>query len=586
MKLKAKGLLSFLVTAIILLCTNSCNKEENSIAVTQVELNKSVLGILVGETYTLEATSNLENSTIEWSSSKTTVATVNNEGLVVGISPGTTIITTEVGNGKAICTVVIKEKELILELNKANLTLFSFPTYKETLQVITDIGDNNVTWESSDESVATVNENGEVVPLAVGVSIISASVNDVTTVCIVTVIEGPVTLLELDQTELKMDKFDTVKLNISSLETQAEETGLQVWQSSNENLVTVDDEGNLTSYGLEGTAIITLTIDNLTVECLVTIGPTVYVTGDDGDIVSLWQNEISTTLTDENSDSNGNFVYVDGEDVYVAGYTSNGAERIATVWKNEEILYSLTDGTKDAKAKTVIIDGLDVYTTGYEDDEQGDKIAKVWRNETILYELTDGSNDALAYSTYIDSGDIYTVGYDKNLNDTLVSKVWRNGLLLYTLTNGDFDSIANSVHVIAGDIYVAGYEKNPNNTLVAKVWRNDTELYALTDGQNGANAYSLYLDGNDIYVAGYENDNQGGRVAKVWLNGNEFYDLTSSTDEARAYSVYIYEDDIYAAGYEENDEGIEVAKVWKNGEELYELSNGSVDTRAYSVHVE
>lgn len=586
MKLKAKGLLSFLVTTTILLCTNSCSKEENSITVTHVELNKSVLGILVGETYALQVSSNVKNTSVEWSSNKTTVATVNNEGLVVGVSPGTAIITTEVGNGKAICTVVIKEKELIIELNKENLTLFSFPTYKETLQVITDVGDNNIIWKSSDESVATVNEDGEVVPLAVGETVISASVNDITAVCIVTVVEGPVTLLELDRTELKMDKFDTTKLNISSVETQAEETGPEVWQSSNENLVTVDDKGNLTSYGLEGSAIITLTIDNLTVECLVTVGPTVYVTGDDGDIVKLWKNGIVTDITNGANDSNGNFVYVDDGDIYIAGYTNNGAERIATVWKNGNILYELTDGTKDAKAKAVIVDGEDLYTTGYEDKNEGKKIAKVWRNGTVLYELTDGSNDALAYSSYINFGDIYTVGYDKNMDNKLVSKVWRNGELLHTLTNGDFDSIANSVQVIANEVYVAGYEKNADNVLVAKVWRNDQEHYVLSDGQNSGNAYSLYPNGNDIYIAGYENDNEGSRIAKVWRNGDSLYNLTNVGMEGRAYAIYIYENDIYVAGYQKNEEGVEIAKVWKNGEELYELSDGSVDTRAYSVHVE
>ncbi len=584
MKRIAKNYLPYFVVALTLLL-GSCSEEDSENATSEIKLNKSVVGISIGETDTLAVISKISDDVISWTSNKSDIASVNSKGIVTGIAPGTAVVTSKVGDSKAICTVVITEKELLLELNKESLTLFSFPSFKETLQVISDVGENTILWESSDETIATVDENGEVVPLAVGETIISASVGDIAAICTVTVIEGPVTLLELDNTELEMDKFDTAKLNIISFETQAEETGPQIWQSSNEELVTVDDEGNLTSYGLEGSAIITLTIDNLTVGSLVTVGPTVYVAGDDGDIVKLWRNGILTDITNETTDSNGNFIYVDKGDIYIAGYINNGAERIAAVWKNGEILYELTDGTTDSKAKAVITDGEDVYITGYEDNDQSKKIAKVWKNGIILYELTDGSNDALAYATYIESGDIYTVGYDKNMDNTLVSKVWRNGVLLHTLTNGDFDSIAYSVAVNANDVYVTGYERNENNTLVAKVWRNDTELYALTDGQDSANAYSLFANGNDIYVAGYANNNQGGRIAKVWLNGDTLYDLTSATGQARAYSVYFSEGNIYAAGYEENDEGIEVAKVWKNGEELYELSDGTIDVTAYSVHV-
>ncbi|MBS9463184.1 Ig-like domain-containing protein [Flagellimonas sp. 389] len=585
MKRIAKNCLPYFVVAFTLLL-GSCSEEDSEKIIPEIKLNKSVIGISIGETDTLTIISNIDKSNAVWTSNKNGIASVDSNGMVTGVSIGTAVVTSKVRDSKAVCTVVISEKKLELELNKQSLTLFSFPTYKETLQVISDIGENTIVWESSDENVATVDENGEIIPISVGETIISATVNDVSAICIVTVIEGPVTLLELDQPELEMDKFDTAKLNVSSLESQSEEMGPQIWESSNEDLVTVDHQGNLTSYGLDGSAIITLTIDNLSVECLVTIGPKVYVVGDDGDVISLWKNGIGENLTVDNSDSNGNSIYVDNNDTYVAGYTNNGMERIATVWKNGTVLHSFTDGTKDAKAKAVFVDGTDVYTTGYEDNDQGKKIAKVWRNADILYQLTDGSNDALAYSSFMDSGDLYTVGYEKNVEDVLVSKVWRNGVELYILTNGDFDSIVYSVSAIGNEVYATGYERNQDNTLVAKVWRNDEEHYVLSNDQFSANAYTLFANGNDIYVAGYANNDQGERVAKIWLNGASLYDLTISSGNGRAYSVYTSEGNVYAAGYEENSEGVEIAKVWKNGEELYELSDGSKNTTAYSVHVE
>lgn len=87
------------------------NVEENTVSVTGVELNKSTLSLDEGDTYTLTATvapADAANKAVTWTSSNSSVATVNN-GVVTAVSSGTATITvTTVDGGKtATCAVTV-----------------------------------------------------------------------------------------------------------------------------------------------------------------------------------------------------------------------------------------------------------------------------------------------------------------------------------------------------------------------------------------------------------------------------------------------------------------------------------------------
>ena len=99
--------------------TNVANKTLTITAgVTGVSLNKNSTIIVIGTEETLEATvepANAGNKAVTWSNSKEDVATVDENGKVTGISPGTATITVTTVDGKqtATCNVTVTEPKTV-----------------------------------------------------------------------------------------------------------------------------------------------------------------------------------------------------------------------------------------------------------------------------------------------------------------------------------------------------------------------------------------------------------------------------------------------------------------------------------------
>ena len=94
----------------------SCQKEPEHIPVASLELNKSSISIVQGQTYTLTATifpSNATNQNILWESSDLSVSTIS-DGIILAKKPGNAIITatSEDGGKSAICNVVVTNPKI------------------------------------------------------------------------------------------------------------------------------------------------------------------------------------------------------------------------------------------------------------------------------------------------------------------------------------------------------------------------------------------------------------------------------------------------------------------------------------------
>ena len=165
------------------------------IAATGISLNKTSKTILEGDRLTLTATvtpENASNKKVIWTSSVPAVATVNN-GEVQALAEGTTMITatTEDGSFTATCNITVEPKVTVtgVSLNRTNETIMVGVTLllQETI-VPENASNKNVTWTSSDPTVATV-ENGIVEAIKEGTTTITATTEEgnKTATCSITV---------------------------------------------------------------------------------------------------------------------------------------------------------------------------------------------------------------------------------------------------------------------------------------------------------------------------------------------------------------------------------------------------------------
>ena len=264
--------------------SNGGGDTPSTVAVTDVSLNKTATSIEQGQTETLTATvqpANATNQNISWSSSDESVAKVA-DGVVTALNAGTATITvtTEDGNKTATCNVTVTAPAAPIEVTGISLKTTTEIAIggTETLTVTYDPVDANtgkeVTWSSSDETVAKVDANGKVTGLKAGTATITATSktkSSITASCTVTVKAVPVTGITVTPATATLQINGTTTLSYTVSPSDATDKTVS-WSSDNTNVATVDANGKVTGVA-EGTATITVTTTdgNKTATCLVTV---------------------------------------------------------------------------------------------------------------------------------------------------------------------------------------------------------------------------------------------------------------------------------------------------------------------------
>ena len=139
------------------------------------------------------------------------------------------------------CKENIDENPVKVHLNKeliSNLPVGSSQTLVATLEPKDAVA--TVVWSSSDETVAVVNEEGEVTGVAPGEAIITAAVDKETATCKVIVTAVKPTKIELNQTSAKIEMGTTLTLEVVATPSNAVVTDL-TWSSSNSQIASVAD---------------------------------------------------------------------------------------------------------------------------------------------------------------------------------------------------------------------------------------------------------------------------------------------------------------------------------------------------------
>ena len=169
-------------------------EEQKSILVSDITLSDEVVKIGMYRTHQLEVTIKPEDATnkkIQWSSSNSKVAMVDDNGLITGLSSGKAIISARSSNGLVKnCEVFVERKEVIsitLNYTLYNLKLGETVDLDVTFDPV-DASIRDILWQTKDSYVATVDASGVVTAKDYGKTVITATTkNGKSATCIINV---------------------------------------------------------------------------------------------------------------------------------------------------------------------------------------------------------------------------------------------------------------------------------------------------------------------------------------------------------------------------------------------------------------
>ena len=259
--------------------------ERNKPAPSGVTLSQTELSLFVGDSKNLTANvapTDAGDNTVTWKSDNESIAKVEN-GTVTAVAPGQTTITATTNDAgrTASCKVTVTRAVSAITLDKTEVSLFEGNSTTLKVTVAPDnASKKDLTWTSSDDKIATVDQTGKVTAVAPGEATITATAADgsgVTATCKVTVTR-PVSSIELNKTDLPLFAGDSGTLTATVKPENAGKKDL-TWTSSDDKIATVDQTGKVTAVA-PGTATITAAATDgsgVTATCKVTVTAKTYV---------------------------------------------------------------------------------------------------------------------------------------------------------------------------------------------------------------------------------------------------------------------------------------------------------------------
>ena len=366
----------------------------------------------------------LENKKVEWRSSNTGIATVDENGNVTPVGSGSckiTATTTDGTNLSASCNLVVDVKVKSISFNSTSYTITDLaqtPSFEPN--ITPSIASKNVTWKSSNTGIATVNSKGVIKAVSNGTCKVTATTTDGTNLSasMDVIVDIKAKSVALDKTSMQITSKNSInKLVATVTPSQASQT--VAWSSSNGKIATVDSKGRVKAVGNGKCKIIATTTDgtNRTASCEVTVDVK-FVTG-----ISFDFNSYTITNVNQTPVFRPNIVPSDAEDKNVRWSSSN--TKVATVSSSGvikaagngtcKITATTTDGTNlsasfnitvNIKATKITLDKTKIkLTTGKEIEKITSSIEPSIANKAVKYT---SSNTSIA--TVSSDGVVTAVG--------------------------------------------------------------------------------------------------------------------------------------------------------------------------------
>ncbi len=318
-----------LLLAMLVVVIPSLDQIDADVPVNYVEIDKSSLSFsstgssagtyLNATVYPWDAT----NKNVSWSSSNDMVAIVSQSGFVTPTGNGTAtiMVVTEDGGYSDTCNVSVHVPVKSITMSQSSITLGNDNT-SHYLWVIfnpSDAEDQQITWSTSNSSVATVSSTGTVKAIGSGTATITATSHyssSITATCTVTVYYA-VTGVTLDASKLEMTDDDSPRTLKARIQPENATNRNVSWSSDNPAVATVDSKGTVTPRS-GGVANITVMTEDggKTASCKVTVVETVR-----GEFNFYLENQLLETV--KYTKSVKEITVPDYSDLFIYGWTDN-----------------------------------------------------------------------------------------------------------------------------------------------------------------------------------------------------------------------------------------------------------------------
>ncbi|WP_205692223.1 Ig domain-containing protein, partial [Cellulophaga sp. Z1A5H] len=242
--------------------TSTITVQAATFAVTGITVDPSAITITNGSTTTLTETiapANATNQNVTWTSSDDAIASVSATGVVTGNAIGTATITvtTEDGGFTATSTITVQAATfavtgITVDPTAITITNGSTTTLIETITPA-NATNQNVTWSSSDDTIASVSATGVVTGNAIGAATITVTTEDgdftATSTITVQAATFAVTGITVDPTAITITNGSTTTLTETIAPANATNQNV-TWSSDNTSVATVNTSGLVTSVGV------------------------------------------------------------------------------------------------------------------------------------------------------------------------------------------------------------------------------------------------------------------------------------------------------------------------------------------------
>ena len=479
------------------------------IAVESVSLDKSSLTITEGREASLTVTVKPENATnrnVTWTSSDENIASVE-AGIITALKAGSATISavSEDGGKTAECKVTVSA--IGLTLDRTSLDLCTGEKFRLSASFTPDDAPTrNLAWSSSNDAVVSVSQDGEVTAVAEGTATVTVATEDgeLMAECKV-IVRIPVQSVSLDKTTLQLPIGEKYLFTATIVPENATNSKM-TWTSSDDEVVTVTDEGEITAIKA-GAATITVTTEDggKTAECAVEaiFVPVESVTLDYTELELDFEETFKLTATIHPENATNKNVNWSCNNYMVASVDQNGTIKTLSphpMFNPAIITVTTEDGNKWAQCVLNVVD-------------KGEPVKSISLDKSSV-ELKEGEEVTLKATILPNNATNKSISWSSSDNSVATVKDGRvyaitAGSAIITATTADGGKTATcSVTVLPGTYPVESVSLN--ETTLTLMPGDDHQLKAIVNPDNAANKDVTWSSSNyDVVTV------ENGRVTAI-----------------------------------------------------------------------